>query len=293
MPDTQESVPSLITGRLVTRVDRIAADDLLLNLADTPQAQRWSSLPNVFTKARELGVNCALAGFYHAYPRVFGDKLVESSSISSLALFEEPEYWTGAHGLEKLYRMAQSALLRVPLLKRSGLLGNWRERETSRLIYLQVRDRALKLLRRPEIGLVFLHFPIPHPLGFYDRRTDRLTTERGNYDDNLALVDRTLGELRAAMERSGQWENSFVLLTTDHPLREEPRHEGIPFMLKAPEQKDGLLYHEPFNSILTQDLILAALRGEFRADREASRWLDSHRLNYIPGHPVQAAHNRQ
>ena len=48
---------------------------------------------------------------------------------------------------------------------------------------------------------MFVHFPIPHPPGFY--RADRHRFDcSGDYVDNISLVDRTVGDLRALSEEA-------------------------------------------------------------------------------------------
>ncbi|MEO8367674.1 MAG: sulfatase-like hydrolase/transferase [Candidatus Solibacter sp.] len=287
--DTQESLPSLLSGRIVESTKRTAPNELLLTYAGETQAVPWSRQPNIFQDLRQLGVNAALTGFFHPYPRVLGGDVVESFSISSLTLFEEPAFWSGVSGLNKVYRMAESPLHRVPLISRSGLIDDWRSRQTFKVAYLEILDRALRLAQRPEIGLALLHLPVPHPPAIYDRKKGELTAENSNggYTDNLALADVTLGKLRKAMEAAGQWDNSFVLLTSDHPLRGKgPKHPWIPFLLKTPGQKVGLAYQQPFNSVLTHDLILAVVGGEVHSPDDVSKWLDRERLRY-PTNPVK------
>jgi len=229
----------------------------------------------VFRSARQLGFNSAAAGFYHPYSRVVGADLVKAFSISSHVLFEEPVYWENVHGLEKFYRLLQSPLHRVPIIVKRDLLGTWRRRQTFKVAFEQVRARAFEMALQPEIGLVFLHFPSPHPPGIYDRAKRQITADsHGTYVDNLALLDRTLGELRREMEAAGQWNDSFVLLSSDHPLREKPFHPWITFLLQAPGQKQGLAYHQPFNSVLTHDLVLAALSHQLKSPQDVADWLD-------------------
>ena len=280
--DTQESLPSLITGRIVAKTQRTAPDDLLLTYAGTAQAVPWSVQPNIFQRVRQLGVNAALAGFFHPYPRILGGDLVESSSVSSLTLFEESDYWNELHGLEKWCRMLQSPLYRVPLIAHSGVLGDWRNRQTFKVAYLKVRARSLDIVKRPEIGLAFLHLPVPHPPAIYDRKRGEITVSHTNdYADNLALADLTLGELRKEMETAHQWDDAFVLLTSDHPLRGKgTKHPWIPFLLKTPGQKESLAYDRPFNSVLTQELVLAAIGGKLHSPEDVARWLDTARLRY-------------
>ena len=53
---------------------------------------------------------------------------------------------------------------------------------------------AGELLRDQRIRFAFLHMPIPHPPGIYDRTTHQLSSH-GDYLDNLVLADETLGAL--------------------------------------------------------------------------------------------------
>jgi hypothetical protein len=150
-------------------------------------------------------------------------------------------------------------------------------------------------------SLVLIHFPAPHFPCQYDRRKDDFTTDdftvksRCNYFDNLKLVDRTLGDLRSAMERAGWWDNTTVLVSADHWWRSEiwPKNQTwskeeqatmsynmdhrVPFMLKLKRQKENVIYHSSFNTVLSQDLILALLRGELSAPADVTAWLDRRR----------------
>ncbi len=67
---TLASLPSLIVGQKVLEAASEGPRDLLLKLESKPGAVPWSSLPNVFDSARDLGFNTALVGWYHPYGRV-------------------------------------------------------------------------------------------------------------------------------------------------------------------------------------------------------------------------------
>jgi phosphoglycerol transferase MdoB-like AlkP superfamily enzyme len=146
-----------------------------------------------------------------------------------------------------------------------------------------------------------IHFPAPHFPCQYDRRKGDFTVDdfavksRCNYFDNLELVDRTFGDLRRAMERAGWWDNTVVLLSSDHWWRTEiwPRNQSwteeeqtvksdgsdrrVPFMLKLKGQREGLIYQPSFNTVLSQELVLTLLRGELPAPADVTAWLDRNR----------------
>ncbi|MGH9625515.1 MAG: hypothetical protein ACRD4G_14405, partial [Bryobacteraceae bacterium] len=50
----------------------------------------------------------------------------------------------------------------------------------------------------------------------------------------------------------------------------------IPFFLKLPGQKTGVEYHREFNSVLSANLLLAALQGKIRTPAQAVQWLNVH-----------------
>jgi hypothetical protein len=146
------------------------------------------------------------------------------------------------------------------------------------------------------LSLVMIHFPIPHYPYIYDRRKDDFTFEGGHdYFDNLKLVDRTLGDLRHSMEQAAMWDNTVVLVSSDHwwrfyqwqeyqPLMAEEqavtsgaRDDRIPFILKLKGQKGNVIYNPSFNTVLSQDLILALLRGALSTPSDVTTWLDQHR----------------
>ena len=63
--------------------------------------------------------------------------------------------------------------------------------------------RAETLIRDQSIDFVFIHLPVPHPPGIYDRRAGH-QRPTGTYIDNLALADRTLGDLMRILDATPQ-----------------------------------------------------------------------------------------
>ena len=80
------------------------------------------------------------------------------------------------------------------------------------------------------------------------------------------------------MESAGLWDDTIVLVSSDHWLREENKTDRrIPFILKMPGQKTGISYDAPFNTVVSHDLVLALLRGELKDAEGVAGWLDGHR----------------
>ena len=154
---------------------------------------------------------------------------------------------------------------------------------------------TIEAANNSNLGIVLSHWALPHPPNIYDRTEHRISASANHsYLDNLALLDETLGKIRQTMEAAGTWENSVVLITSDHWWRPMWRHgqywtaedeatmgtnldRRIPFILKMPGSGEGVRYDAPFNTVLSHDLLLAILKGEVKDMKEVARWLDQHR----------------
>lgn len=142
---------------------------------------------------------------------------------------------------------------------------------------------------------MFAHFPTPHPFAIYNRQRRDFTLSRTlSYADNLALVDRTVGELRRVLEQAGMWQSTTLLITADHGFRpdmwrdrqgwtpELERLTGgrqtplVPFILKLAGEDRGLVYEQPFSNVVSGDLIVAILKGQIQRASDAAEWLDQH-----------------
>jgi len=308
--DTLDAMPALIAGQLASRPDVRSPSDLRVALRNAPGTARFGAHPNVFSRARDWGFNTAVVGWYHPYCRLFNDTLSAcfwEPAQSQFSNEEPPQEF-----FENMRLLLSRQLVKIPLLGHFGLAGAppWadpenreRSRRRERAEYLRLREAALRRITDPDLGLLLLHLPVPHLPGIYSRATNDLSIEDGTtYLDNLVLVDRTMGELRATLLKAGLWDRTTLLVTGDHPLRiselissgiyaEEERLatggkqcDWVPFVLKLAYQRQALTYDSPFNAVLTHDLLLAILRGELSTPESVLHWLDHNRAAVpVPG----------
>ena len=273
---TPWSLPALTTGHLVREVEATGPDDLVLLLPPGEKPIHWRDVPTTFSEARTAGYNVGLVGFYHPYCRMFNNDLsacwwwptaLQYNSMGA-GLF---------HILPNQVRSLFETDSRSPFAQALAVEEHGR-------IQRESVGHALELVTDPRFGFVFLHLAIPHAPYPYDRRTGQFTSRSPvtGYWDNLALLDRTVGRLRAAMEHAGLWDNSIVLLSADHWNRSSQFLDGkkehrIPFLLKMPGQHEGLAFDHPFNTVLSHDLMLALMRGELTSAQSVAEWLDQRR----------------
>lgn len=288
---TMVSLPALITGKLLSNTKLVNQSRLMITFADSERSVSWDSVPNVFTEARDAKYNTALISWFGYIPSCY----ILRESLSSCYLIDAEAMTMRATMSEQIEKVVTT----IPLVSGLGIIGirrNERDRKKSLDSYFGVLNAAKSVAADSQMGLMLVHWPVPHPPGIYRRDTDvfDVKAER-SYVDNLRLVDRTLSELRRVMEGSGTWENTTVLLTSDHSLRRsywrstgpwtsedadtiknETDHR-VPFILKLAGQKHSVAYDHIFNNVLTHDLILALLRSELSGTDSVVQWLDQHR----------------
>ena len=283
---TLVSLPSLLTGRIITYCDPRGPDELMIYTEGSATAVPWSRQPTVFTRARELGVASGLAGWFHPYCRLFGGQLA--------ACAQWPFRFTGEPRSLPV-RMRDAAAMQLWSLPfadqfffvdplRLGLFPTRSFRDEHRRKQEGVLARARAMAADPALGLVFVHLPAPHGPGIYDRRTGRLgapADPKEWYLDNLALADRALGELRQALEQSGLAERTAIVLTADHSWGASANFDGkrdprIPLLVHLPRQRAALAHDGEVRTVLLHDLVLALLRSELKAPAEVARWLETH-----------------
>jgi len=293
---TELSLPALLTGKLVSKATPLGSDELILEFGEDKTSKRFSRERNIFSAARAQGINAALTGWFHPYCRISG-------VAANLA---HCHWQDGGILLGEIRRDAPMAtsmldeLVDIPtvtweLRRLPGFpVAGERERAEESRDYQELAPLGIRDAADSTLGLVVLHLPVPHPHGIYDRRTGEFSTaESHGYLDNLALADRTLGEVRAAMEKSGAWNDSIVIVSADHWWRSDfwsthfgwaeddrralgPVDHRIPFLVRFGQAR-GKSYAPQFNTVLTHDLVLAILGGEVRDAEGVSAWLDAHK----------------
>lgn len=278
-PYTGRSMPALITGRRVSKATPARWDELMVLFEGTREAVGWSSQPNIFSQAREKGFRTGVIGWYHPYCRIFGASLTAC-------------YWKPFKAAESPVPVVKSMLefvrqaipprARLDLLERVGIKDPDWDGQYHIATYISMLEEAKKVISDSSLDLVLVHWPIPHPPFIYDRERRDFTLSahpRAGYLDNLALVDRTLGELRRTLEEAGLWNGTTLLLTSDHPWRDSKLLDGkrdarVPFVLKLSGHKEAVTYRHPFDMVLTKNLLLSLLAGELASPESVVQWLD-------------------
>ena len=279
---TKEAIPAMTTGKLVTDALPISADDLLLTIEGSPQKLHWKFLPTIFSEARDFGMSVGMVGWYHPYCRLF------NAMLSSCEWTPIPEKLKDrditAWGIERAMAevITEDLVGPGPNIVQSVLKKEERGRGKYIDSYQHLLGAAKKALTNPALDLVVVHLSVPHTPPIFDRYSQRFSTEKGDYLDNLVLADRTLGILRHDMENAGLWESTNILVTADHGFRStgpsdwnhRPTPLHVPFFLKMNGFQEHIEDDHPFNTIVVHDLLLALLKREVVTPGEARELLD-------------------
>lgn len=271
---TEISVPALLNGRLIDEAWPLGTSELRLLLHDDKSHRLWTEQRTIFQEVRALGVNAAVLGWYHPFSRLFGDQVVRCMWYPG----NTQESSLGEGYLATLFNLARS-LFETPRLSPFGpSLVAWAAVNRFRD---SLRD-ATTLLRDEQLGFVLLHFAIPHAPFIFDRRTRTFGIKNPtptDYFGNLELADITLGQIGETMRECGTWDESTVILSSDHSWRMSSAFDGrydtrVPFAIKMPNQNSGTEYVPSINTVCTYRLVLDVIQGLDSSESLLS-WLKS------------------
>ncbi|MEO8050969.1 MAG: sulfatase-like hydrolase/transferase [Acidobacteriota bacterium] len=298
---TVVAIPSLLSGQAFESTSPVDARTLLVQPAGSKTKLPWRDLPNIFQQARRLGANTSLTGWQLPYCRVIGNSLVhcfdQPGGHPANALLREIQasesgVWDNVGFL--FYMQTQNLLdmFRPPADAVSPDIRDAFVQRRQLQQYFAIRDHAYREIADPQMGLVFVHFPTPHMFAIYDRhRADFVLSADTSYLDNLALVDRTVGEVRRSLETAGLWESTTLMITSDHAVRPTMWHNRynwspafesligpgasrtVPFILKLAGHHEGTVYEPSLSNLTATQLGIAALSGNVTTPQQAVAWL--------------------
>jgi hypothetical protein len=306
---TKEAIPGLSVGRYIALGTPKSTNTLLIKPAGESNAVEWKATSNLFSDARHASLNVGISGWYHPYCRLFGDacvscfwspatgivrreETIENLDIPTAVAFQFRRVLMQIPGLPYLKFLRADVGLRSAVVRQQ-------ERRRRQQEYRSIHEHALRLVADPAINVTYLHYPTPHMLSIFDRKTNDFSDAEGtNYFDNLLLVDRTLGDIRRALEAAGLSEQTTLMVTADHPMRVAMYRDGlwntemdehiklaptrhIPYVIKLAGQHQPAQYEKSFGSVVTKELVLAIATRRIRTTDQVVSWLDSARDRFV------------
>jgi Sulfatase len=297
---TRYILPTLFTGIPSNAVD-ISARGLLVALKD-PSTGKWTPFEQhqtVFQDAIDAGYTTGIAGWYNPYCRIMPEVL-----DNCFWIYRES---TPAN-LSPNRSLAVDLIrpFRYLWLDTKHLFGRgpgspsdeYRDIRQHSSDYRRLLAAGDAYLADPSIDFLFLHLPIPHPYGFYDRKKKAFSTRHTSYIDNLALADRYLSHIRQLLEQKNQWDPSTIVVMGDHSWRttqiwrdsmtwtdedQSASHGGEfdprpAYIVKLPNQQTPARIDQPFSAVSTRALLDALLRNHVQTPADLQTWADQQKI---------------
>jgi len=276
-PDTFNSIPSFLFQtklRFTTKDGKMGFKDKI--------SYPLSQAENIFHHARELGFYTCIIGSYIPYGGLLGESVDFAKSISVAKRF-------GNSFQEVLEYQMLTAILMLPdpFFKHvRSLIINYffnqfqirRVNTTHELVKSIIQNQT-----RPTFAV--FHYMIPHfPYVFNRDGHKKLFAiyKRDSIPDyygNLTCLDEKIGEIISTLKQANKFDNSLIIMTSDHSLRYDPDYKKdnsllekhhIPLFIKMPYQKHSLEIDSKFNTYKLGSFINKYLDGDFTLDEVKS-----------------------
>ncbi|HTV10101.1 MAG TPA: sulfatase-like hydrolase/transferase [Candidatus Aquilonibacter sp.] len=215
---TVKVVPSLFSGAVIDDFRFGFNNVFKVHYEGAHGWQRLEGQGTIFSDAQRAGWRTAVVGWYNPYCTIY------QSALDSC-------YWTNLDrtdgDMAQRYSVWRNTvrpfqnlgiqLVSPELADRRSCDFDVRQRLHT---YGDLQHRALDLLKDDQADFIFLHMPIPHSPNIWSRVNDTYARGCGSsYLDNLALADRTLGEIMAVLQQSPRWKDTTLIVQGDHSWR--------------------------------------------------------------------------
>jgi hypothetical protein len=209
---TEDVIPSLFLGKPIEDVRGTPEGWMIYQPAKHAPWQSFDSNRTLFADAQRAGWTTGAIGEYNAYCRILKDQL--------------DDCWMSMPPLPDHFSRDKSTLGNVT----APLAADWQrlfrtrtpprpaEGAPTSVDALATMRAGSDLIADDAIDLCFIHLPLPHPPGNFNRKTGRIGPG-GSYIDNLALSDQVLGALLADIAKTSNADQTTEILSSDHSWR--------------------------------------------------------------------------
>jgi hypothetical protein len=282
---TDRIIPSLLLGRRIEKF-RSTIDGELSYWDDSEK--RWLAYEpdrTLFGVAQRNGWQTGLDGWYNPYCQTLAPVLDACYRDAGIVFVPMEEYGASEE---------RSALENATALPDQFLAALTNRQKTTAEQHIQayrnIMARTSGLIGASQLQFVFLHLPVPHPPGIYDRKQHRLRPG-GDYLDNLVLADETLGTLLDEIDASPSASQTTLIVSSDHSWRtsiwkpteswtvEEERASGGKFddrpvlLIRFPDRSPSEDIHAALPELLEHDVIARMLQGQMGNRGDLDRYL--------------------
>jgi hypothetical protein len=295
---TENVLPALLLGRPVVALRKpYAGPPSYRSVAQGPWRQ-FNQYDTIFADAHSLGWTTGIAGWYNPYCRLLPEVLDRCSWQ-----YSEPGRADLSSGLGSTNTVSQNLLGMVPFRSRLYALMHWPtpdRTQAHRVDYAGVMAQAESLIEDARIRFLFVHLPVPHPPGIYDR-VHHAIRDHGTYLDNLVLADESLARLRSVIQSTPAAANTTLIVSSDHSWRtflwkysadwsdegaraSQGRFDPRPVLIVTLPEGAGHVVAEPASALVVHRILDSVLRGQVHTPADMDELV---REQSVEKHPQQ------
>lgn len=272
------SIPSLITGKLVRNAQPAGANELSIEFSDVSSTVKFSEQKNVFSDVQAMGYKTASVGWYHSLGRVLKKDLDQSSWYAY-------RYYSGNPDIGLVNEIINQFCDVLNLSGYTSLFTESISMQYHLTMLTTLLSESMQVVGNPNLDLVMLHLPVPHIPYLYDMKSKHFVKSHivsDGYFNNLALVDKTIKDIRTTLHQNGLEERTAIIISSDHWWRAKNMMSGtkdyrVPFILFLLNSYSETHYDKPFNTVLTRQIITELLAGKIVDYESLVHWLNDRR----------------
>lgn len=280
---TEFVIPGLMDGQVITGEKTDLDGRFYVKSESAPKWHLYAADRTLLADAQQAGWSTGLSGWFLPYCRLYSGQLNDC-----FRTMRDPV--PGGYSRRQSVLWNALAPIRTPLLQMTGQVRKTSLTQEHAQDFEDILGHGMAMIADERIGFVLVHLPVPHPPGFYNRGTDMLGRP-GSYVDNLALADKTLGELLQHIAKTAAADRTTVLISSDHswriPMwspaagwtREDEAALGNRgfdqrpvLMVRLPDERTGTLMTAPFPIIREHELIEMILKHRITTSEQLRDW---------------------
>ena len=237
--------------------------------------QPLNQTENIFHHARELGFYTCIIGSYMPYGGLLEGSIDFAKSISVAKRFGDSFF-----DVAKYHSLTAALMLPAPFFhsaRRRVSAYFFNRFQINRINATHELFKAIVQNQSQPTYAVF-HYMIPHFPYIFNRSGHKKLfaiykgREASNYYGNLSYLDKKIGEITSILKKANKFENSLIIMTSDHSWRKDPDYRKtkllmekrhVPLFAKMPYQKHSIEINSKFNTYKLGSFINKYLDGEF------------------------------
>jgi hypothetical protein len=215
---TVKIIPSLLTGRVLDDVRFGFKNNLRAHYVGVHGWHPLNASETIFADAQQQGWRTAAVGWYNPYCTVYAGAIDQCYWMNHDRI--DGDMAQGDGFWRNVYSPLASMVREIKSPERDDRDSCTYDVRQRLKTFLDLQQHTTELLKTDQADFVFLHLPVPHSPNIWSRQEDDYTTFcDSSYLDNLALADRTLGNILAQLQASPRWKDTTVLVQGDHSWR--------------------------------------------------------------------------